>query len=525
MLKAYLYIRVSTDEQAVKGYSQRSQAERLCNYCNQNNLEIGEKIFEDYSAKTFHRPEWDMLYAKLKMHKHEQVILLFTHWDRFSRNITDAYNMIEKLKKLGINTQAIEQPIDLSIPESKIMLAMYLATSEVENDRRSINVRLGLRRARLEGKWTAKAPIGYRNMTTPIGQKYIAPYEPEASILQTAFQTISHQDTSVGAVYHQSVLLGLKCSKSHFYELLKNPIYCGKIIIPAFQSEKAHLVNGNHEKLVTATLFDQVQKILCQKSYKLRCNKEMSDDLILRGIMLCPNCGKVLTGSASKGRSKWYYYYHCSQGCSFRVRADEVNNGFVLLIKELVAQEPFLVLCNKLVKNILGLKRKENEMKHTQLSAEATKLIDRAVNAQYLFTKGMIDYDDYILIKDNCKLSLNNYTTRILKLDADTAAKIFDTKQTPLLNSIGILYDRSDISIKKRIVYMIFKRRAILNPSNLETMFSEPVKIIFGLKKDDSVKTSQLKGLNFSVRENDAEIAQFINKLVLLAFEVHFPDN
>ncbi|MBW1656086.1 recombinase family protein, partial [Flavobacterium quisquiliarum] len=36
----YLYIRVSTDEQAVKGYSQRSQLERLVHYCKYNSLVI-----------------------------------------------------------------------------------------------------------------------------------------------------------------------------------------------------------------------------------------------------------------------------------------------------------------------------------------------------------------------------------------------------------------------------------------------------------------------------------------------------
>ena len=37
---ADLYIRVSTDEQADKGYSQRDQNERLERYCNQNEITI-----------------------------------------------------------------------------------------------------------------------------------------------------------------------------------------------------------------------------------------------------------------------------------------------------------------------------------------------------------------------------------------------------------------------------------------------------------------------------------------------------
>jgi len=50
MKKAILYIRVSTDEQADKGYSQRDQDERLKVYCDRNEIVIDKVIFEDYSA-------------------------------------------------------------------------------------------------------------------------------------------------------------------------------------------------------------------------------------------------------------------------------------------------------------------------------------------------------------------------------------------------------------------------------------------------------------------------------------------
>ena len=55
---ADLYIRVSTDEQADKGYSQRDQEERLRKHCSSQNIQIDRVIFEDHSAKTFDRPEY-----------------------------------------------------------------------------------------------------------------------------------------------------------------------------------------------------------------------------------------------------------------------------------------------------------------------------------------------------------------------------------------------------------------------------------------------------------------------------------
>lgn len=111
---ADLYIRVSTDEQADKGYSQRSQEELLRRYCQLNNISVRQVIFEDHSAKTFNRPQWKRYLIDLKKNKGKADLVLFIKWDRFSRNAGDAYQMINILRKLGVEPQAIEQPLDLS---------------------------------------------------------------------------------------------------------------------------------------------------------------------------------------------------------------------------------------------------------------------------------------------------------------------------------------------------------------------------------------------------------------------------
>src|SRR4051812_22272603 len=134
--KAILYIRVSTDEQAEKGYSLKHQQERLERYCEFQGIDIVATYQDDHSAKTFERPHFQNLLNSLKKRREAASLLLFTKWDRFSRNAGDAYGMISQLRKLGVDPQAIEQPLDLNIPENKIMLAFYLAAPEVENDRR-----------------------------------------------------------------------------------------------------------------------------------------------------------------------------------------------------------------------------------------------------------------------------------------------------------------------------------------------------------------------------------------------------
>lgn len=138
-LSAILYVRVSTEEQAIRGGSLKTQEDTLRQYCHLRNIKIKKVYVEDHSAKTFNRPEWKKLITEIKNSKPPVELVLFTRWDRFSRNTGDAYSTIRVLRNLGVDPQAIEQPLDLSIPENKMMLAFYLAIPEVENDHAVIN--------------------------------------------------------------------------------------------------------------------------------------------------------------------------------------------------------------------------------------------------------------------------------------------------------------------------------------------------------------------------------------------------
>ncbi len=71
MKKADISVRVSTGEQADKGYSQRGQEERLLKYCEIYNLRVRKVILEDHSAKSFKRPAWTGLLGDLRKHKRQ----------------------------------------------------------------------------------------------------------------------------------------------------------------------------------------------------------------------------------------------------------------------------------------------------------------------------------------------------------------------------------------------------------------------------------------------------------------------
>lgn len=465
MKRADLYIRVSTDEQADKGYSQRDQEERLKRFCATNKITVGQVIYEDHSAKTFNRPEWVKLLNNLKKKSSKTNLVLFTKWDRFSRNAGDAYQMINILTKLGVEPQAVEQPLDLSIPENKMMLAIYLAAPEVENDRRALNTFYGMRRARKEGRLMGKAPFGYANRSKEDGRKYVAIKDPEASAIRWAFNEIAKGVFATDQVRQKmNAQSPTKLSRSAFHVAIRNPLYYGKIFIAKFQDEEAQLVEGQHEPLISEELFHHVQLILDGYKRVERPNTKILSDtnLPLRGFLVCPSCGRNLTGSASKGRNNRYYYYHCVSACGHRQKAEIANeafeNGLVQFeikgaIKTILKK---LLLDNykKFVQNPFDEKKrivKEIDKLNARLSVARNKLLAET-----------IDDEEYLDIKKECKEQIERLEGQLSKDGSDTNKINIEKSVDRVLSYIDNVpraYSEGEIKTKRAIIGSIFPEK------------------------------------------------------------------
>lgn len=222
MKSAYLYVRVSTDEQKRRGYSLPEQEDRLLKYCESNNMYVKGIYREDFSAKDFNRPEWKKLVSELRRGKgKEENNILFIKWDRFSRNIQYAYEMLGILRKLNVSAMAIDQQIDLSVPESSVMLAIYLSVPEAENTRRAMNTLNGIRKAKEMGRYPNKAPLGYVNMASLDGRKIIVPKQPESGIIRWVFRQLAKNIHKIGHLNEMAVNKGLRSTRSNFSKVIR----------------------------------------------------------------------------------------------------------------------------------------------------------------------------------------------------------------------------------------------------------------------------------------------------------------
>jgi site-specific DNA recombinase len=473
--KAILYIRVSTDEQADRGFSLKHQEERLRQYCALQHIEVAGFYKDDHSAKTFERPEFQKLLTRLKKEKGLANLLLFLKWDRFSRNAGDAYGMINTLNRLGVEPQAIEQPLDLNVPENKIMLAFYLAAPEVENDRRALNTIAGMRRAKKDGRCVGAAPVGYKNARNERNEPVLVQTE-KAPIVKWIFEELSKGISSAEVVRHEAARRGLGIARANYYLLIKNAMYCGRMVIPAYKDEAEMVVKGLHEPIISEELFDEVQAIMTRKKRNWPVSQTAREEFPLRGHLLCARCGAKLTASTSKGNGGKYYYYHCTTKCGERFKAEEANELFAKMLQNIklnrVAQDAIEYFANSLYGN--GGQSAGQE--RTKLKSEIEKNKERLNNAQQLLLDGTLDPADYKTIKNRYEPIINQQESRMRGLSQENNdlgdllafARKFFTK-------LDSLYLEGNLILRQQLIGSMFPEKLIYEKKSFRTTAPNPL--------------------------------------------------
>lgn len=486
MKNAIIMCRVSSDEQA-KGYSLDVQFEQLTKYCDRNNISIIKHYREDHSAKNFNRPEFHNFLQFVKKNKGQVNLLLITSWDRFSRNLTDSLVMLRTLNSLGIQVQAIEQPIDMSIPENKAMLAIFLAIPEIDNDRRSIKIRGGIRGSLKAGRWCRQAPIGYKNSRDQQNKPIIIPSD-KAKHIQYLFEQIS-----IGKLQSELRIelykKGVKISRSNLSKLLRNPFYMGKIIVPKYEDEPMLIIEGIHEGLIEERLFFKVQEILSDnnKVRKLPVYKSLREELPLRGMLSCSSCGEKLTGSRSKSSNgNHYFYYHCNYCGQERYPVTDVNETFETILDDFTFTKESKEIYQLMVKDLLSIDAKDSERLKAKLQTSLDDVLGRIVKLQDLYVDGKIEqnqYNETMSRYNNQKRDLNDNLNNIKLQNSEYLGWL--KNGIDLMSNLKLHYTKSSIREKQQLISSIFPEKFVFDGKKCRTTrINDVLRFILQIDKD-----------------------------------------
>ena len=132
-MKAAIYVRVSTLEQAMEGYSVSVQKEKLQRYAEAQSYDIVD-IYSDegFSGKSLLRPAVERLINDIKSGKIN--IVLIYKLDRLSRHVKDVLELVELFEQYKVTLYSLNENLDLSSPFGRAALKMSATFSELERE-------------------------------------------------------------------------------------------------------------------------------------------------------------------------------------------------------------------------------------------------------------------------------------------------------------------------------------------------------------------------------------------------------
>lgn len=374
-----------------------------------------------------------------------------------------------------------------------------------------------MRRARKEGRYMGLAPIGYINRTDESGRKLIAPKEPEASVIRWAFEKIAEGVFNTEQVCNMAKEKGFSGTKSLFWTTIRNPVYCGKILIPKYKEEESRLVKGQHEPIVSESLYYQVQDVLDgRKRGQYRLKVASNATMPLRGFLICHKCGKLLTGSKSKGHTKYYSYYHCFDGCTCRFRADKVNDVFVYELKKYIPRSEMTD-----VYKITLIEAWNNQTNHLrddrkQLLSQIRELEDKLAYIRDLLSSKQLDPADFREMKAE-------YSNKLEKLEAKLSASENDNvsinhlldKGVDNLLKLDTIYETGGIEKKREVISSMYPEKMTFDGFVLRTTrINEAVRFIYMINSELGQNKNRTNGRNSNLSCQVALPVQFSNRFL-----------
>ena len=185
----------------------------------------------------------------------------------------------------------------------------------------------------------------------------------------------------------------------------------------AWQDEEAELIRGLHEAIISNDLYDRVQVLLHRSKKDSSKKSKIRNEYPLRGHLTCRLCGKSLTASASKGRTKHYRYYHCRDGSSERFSADEANRIFTDHLRSFAVKAEVAELYREIMSDIFkeheGGREKELAILDKQLKSVDSKLLK--IDQRYYVDEDM-DQEVYGRLRRNCEAEIGKLERRVAEL-------------------------------------------------------------------------------------------------------------
>lgn len=322
ILRVALYIRVSTEEQALHGISLIAQEDALCRYAREHGYKVVD-IYRDEgnSARkpVMKRPVMLQLLEDVKSGKIDRI--LFTKLDRWFRNVREYHNVQEILEAHNVTWQATLEDYDTLSANGRLRVNIMLSVNESESDRDSERIKFVFEGKRQRREWCftggpGQWPYGYMPQEDEDGIKRCVKNPETAPIVQDFWDYVVKYNSVRKAGMYCCEKYGITRNYRSWMVTAKNELYTGTFrdvedYCPAYVSR------ADWERII---LGHQIIK------------KTQSPDRVylFTGLIRCPDCGNTMKATFKtypNDRSLEYNGYRCNNAklhtCTFRHQLSE----------------------------------------------------------------------------------------------------------------------------------------------------------------------------------------------------------
>ena len=306
VLRVAYYIRVSTAEQVSKENSLPAQKAALNAWTEKQGAKcVGVYADEGKTAakqirkrKEIHRLLQDIRDDKIDL-------VIFTRFDRFTRNPEEYFKMMETFNEKGVQWKAIAQPeLDLNTDMGQTLILFYLGMGrqEIANISERIKATAAVRIQKgspITG--SQNMPMSHTIGTDDRGNKIVI-RDPETEPLVWAF--INHYEqhhSKRAATFYVNELFGVDYHYNSYNKMMKNTMMYGHY----------KGTDGYCEAYVTKERWESWQQI-SEKNIWHRGSDE-DNVYIFSQLVDCGCCGKRMVGTSCNNRYRKYFYYRCNK--------------------------------------------------------------------------------------------------------------------------------------------------------------------------------------------------------------------
>lgn len=302
MKRVFLYVRVSTEEQALYGLSIEAQTAVLQEWAKTNGHQVvGVYTDAGISARkpASKRPELQRLLDDVRSGKGDMVV--FTKLDRWFRNISQYYKVQEILEENHVDWKTVQEDYDTATASGRLKVNIMLSVAQDEADRTSERIKAvnELKRQKRE-PLTGDCPTGYKLE----GKKFIKDPEKEEAV--TIFFQKYLESGSVSDAMKCAFEKGIRIYYQLAHKMLSSPCYYGHY----------YDVDGMTPPYITKEEFDKIQSMRRRIVRKTTKNRVY----IFSGLISCGECGRRMGGRVNTNQASFFYnctsHYMRISGCT-----------------------------------------------------------------------------------------------------------------------------------------------------------------------------------------------------------------